>query len=60
MGLLITGSVTNHSGEQFDHFYARIDHYQLQKSLAHICTTLGFYDLKKKLKVCFQNIKKII
>ena len=34
MGLLITGSVTNHSGEQFDHFYARIDHYQLQRRLS--------------------------
>tara|TARA_R110000796_G_scaffold138473_1_gene254566 strand:- start:48 stop:575 length:528 start_codon:yes stop_codon:yes gene_type:complete len=53
MGLLITGSVTNHSGEQFDHFYARIDHYQLQKSLGHVCTTLGFYESKETAENMF-------
>ena len=58
MGLLITGSVTNHSGEQFDHFYARIDHYQLQKSLGHICTTLGFYESKEKAESMFPKYQE--
>ena len=47
MGFLITGSVTSQKGTTHDHFYTRIDHYQLQKSLGHVCTTLGFYESKE-------------
>ena len=48
MGFLITGSVISQKGTTHDHFYTRIDHYQLQKSLGHVCTTLGFYESKEK------------
>ena len=47
MGFLITGSVISQKGTTHDHFYTRIDHYQLQKSLGHVCTTLGFYESKE-------------
>ena len=53
MGLLITGSVTNYKDDAYDHFYVRIDHYQLQKSLGHVCTTLGFYESKESAEPAF-------
>ena len=46
MGLLITGSITDYQDDVYNHFYVRIDHYQLQKSLGHVCTTLGYYRSK--------------
>lgn len=46
MGLLITGSITDYQDDVYNHFYVRIDHYQLQKSLGHVCTTLGYYESK--------------
>ncbi len=53
MGLLITGSVTNFKDDAYDHFYVRIDHYQLQKSLGHVCTTLGYYESKEGASTAF-------
>lgn len=53
MGLLITGSVTNYKDDAYDHFYVRIDHYQLQKSLGHVCTTLGFYESRESAEPAF-------
>ena len=47
MGLLITGSVLDHQDDVYDHFYVRIDSYQLQKSLGQVCATLGFYESKE-------------
>ena len=53
MGLLITGSVTSFMSSSYDSFYARIDHYQLQKSLGHVCATLGFYESKDSAENMF-------
>jgi len=47
MGFIVTGSVIDGAGNTHDNFYVRIDHYQIQKSMGNICTTIGQYTSKE-------------
>lgn len=58
MGLLITGSLTTFDGDSIDACYARIDHYNLAKSLGFIGMTIGFYKSKEDAEPMFPTYQE--
>ena len=58
MGFIVTGSVNDGQDNTHDNFYVRIDHYQIQKSMGNICTTLGHYTSKEGASKAFPEYQE--
>jgi len=58
MGFIVTGSITDGANNSHDSYYVRIDHYQIEKSLGHVKTTMGHYTSKEAASTAFPTYQE--